>query len=262
MNARKHALAVLLYGCTHWTKVALLRGWNSWRAIHGKRQRTRMLLGKALAHLSNRLMARGWNSLRATTMATAEKYASLHCCTGHWKEGQLTRAVNCWLTLQSREHRLRDLLKRSIGHGKERQATRGFNAWVESSAERSARIGAENKALSFCDTSGRRVAWTTWQMWWRSLGHGATLLRWSAEHLTHREQSRAFRTWTRMALDMGVYLDVAGMQFSHVVLTPKSEDGPRDIQYIWRGAGREKQDWALLHACQSGHLSTVQTLVP
>ena len=73
--------------------------------------------------------------------------------------------------------------------------------------------------------------------------------------------ARGFGAWVEMALEMAAYLDVASMQFSHVVVSQPSADAPRDVQHIWRCANSEKQDWALLHACQQGHLSTVQTLV-
>ena len=52
------------------------------------------------------------------------------------------------------------------------------------------------------------------------------------------------------------------MHFSHVVVTPvDGDDGRRGIHYMWQGPKGDKLDWALLHACQSGHLTTVQTLV-
>jgi hypothetical protein len=84
-----------------------------------------------------------------------------------------------------------------------------------------------------------------------------------AERLGRRCQLiRGWRTWAQWAKctsDMNAFTDVASMQFSHVVVTPQSEGGSSSggIEYMWRSA----QDWALLHACQSGHLSTVQTLV-
>ena len=76
MKAREHALAVLLRICNHWTKAALLRGWKSWRATHRKRQRTRVLLGKSLAHLSDRLVVSGsirkaFNSWKSRTVELA-----------------------------------------------------------------------------------------------------------------------------------------------------------------------------------------------
>jgi len=61
---------------------------------------------------------------------------------------------------------------------------------------------------------------------------------------------------------------VATMQFSHVVVRPKvvsdSDGGLARVpalRRLWRCNGRDRQDWALLHACQQGHLATVQALV-
>ena len=87
------------------------------------------------------------------------------------------------------------------------------------------------------------------------------LRRQCAAKLVHRDLARALRAWIQRTEEALIYYDVAAMQFSHVVLTPKTDGAPRSIEYMWRSANREKQDWALLHASQSSQLATVQTLV-
>ena len=88
-----------------------------------------------------------------------------------------------------------------------------------------------------------------------------TLAQRSVGHWRYAELARGWHVWVNYVLEMIAYLDVASMQFTHVILPAAASDGPRDIQHIWRCSNREKQDWALLNACQQGHYWTVHLLV-
>ena len=73
---------------------------------------------------------------------------------------------------------------------------------------------------------------------WRVINCHLNMISTGLTHLTKQQLGRAWRTWVHQVLEMGIYLDVASMQFSHVVVTPQSDGAPRDIEYLWRGAAQ------------------------
>ncbi len=90
-------------------------------------------------------------------------------------------------------------------------------------------------------------------------------------HALARRRARGWHAWRGFALDLHAYLQVASFQFSHVVvrrpeLEPRGEalEGLGQLPHlrrVWHCTRREKQDWALLHASQLGHLATVRALL-
>ena len=106
--------------------------------------------------------------------------------------------------------------------------------------------------------------WNAWIAYCDGREQNRSMVRCSIGHLSNRQLSGAWNAWVEMVIEMIAYLDVATMQFSHVIIPEKGARGAgdsRDLQHIWRVANSEKQDWALLNAAQKGHYWTVHALV-
>ena len=136
-------------------------------------------------------------------------------------------------------------------------ARSGFNQLR--ATEQAARL--MRKSLSAARNRPFYRAMNAWRTRWSYVTHQRQVLSQQAARLVHRDLARALSAWIQRTEEALIYYDVAAMQFSHVVVNPKTDDAPRSIEYIWRSANRDKLDWALLHASQAGHLATVQTLL-
>jgi hypothetical protein len=135
----------------------------------------------------------------------------------------------------------------------------GWRSWTTHVSECAQQRALLDKVVSALRQGGLCRAFNSWRANQETVTLSKTFICKAINIMMSQSLGRAMRTWIKQTIDMSVYLNVASMQFSHVVVTPQSEGGSSSggIEYMWRSA----QDWALLHACQSGHLSTVQTLV-
>ena len=207
----------------------------------------------------------GWNAWLSSWSKTQDARRALDCVIARLMYRQLSRGLNGWVIIHRARSHARAMLRRSVGHLAHRTLSDAYEAWVEMGRLRAELIGTLRPAVMAAQRSmaNRWLSrgWTSWRDWVSVREHSREPLVRVASHWASQRLARGFGAWVEMALEMGAYLHVASMQFSHVVVSQPSAGAPRDVQHVWRCANSDKQDWALLHACQQGHLSTVETLV-
>lgn len=214
------------------------RGWMTWCGLHRQTKALRLSLGRAVGHFLHQRKSKGWNG---------------------WKERAAVRSHN------------RRLVRNALGFVRSTKLAHGLAGWkftLDYFAQK--REHARGMTLAIMHLMCRRSlakGWLTWHAKWGEYDKARRGLRRGLGHFLHRQLSRGFVAWVEMAVDMRAYLEVASMQFSHVVVRPKPLDEDVGlarvpaIRRLWRCNERDKKDWALLHAAQQGHLATVQALV-
>lgn len=255
-------LSSLYRAATRCVKRKLSRGWTAWAVESDSRTACAQKLRGALHNMGIRKLVDGFRRWHGCA------HGSKALCRGieHLHYRRLSAGWAAWSSAWPTLTRQQSLMLRATKHICDRKLSLGWCKWVQMTIASLQFLTKLRHALTQM-LYYRKV--TVALANWRSTIHLSKAKRLVAEkHAPSLKQGWA--RWRVYAVSMGTYLDVASMQFTHVLVRPgratrarrKSTGESRQggLRNRWRCSSQDKQDWALLHASQKGHLATVSTL--